>query len=90
MGCAIFVGDEQACLPWTQALYRKLCHYSHARGDATSFGMWNSTGPAYSAEAFKESHHTFLEVHALCLILAKAGPTFLGARRDGAVGAPSR
>lgn len=33
--------------------------------------MWNSTGPVYSAEAFKESHHTFLEVHALCLILAK-------------------
>jgi len=33
--------------------------------------MWNSNGPVYSAEGFKQSYHIFLEVHSLCLILAK-------------------
>jgi hypothetical protein len=71
-GSGIFVGDDQTNRSaWARTLYRKLCRYSHARGDATNARMWNSNGPIYSGDGFKASYHTFLEVHALCLILVK-------------------
>jgi hypothetical protein len=71
-GSGIFVGDDQTNRSaWARTLYRKLCRYSHARGDATNATMWNSNGPIYSGDGFKASYHAFLEVHALCLILVK-------------------
>ena len=73
----ILVGDDLTNRgAWARVLYRKLCRYSHARGDSTNAAMWDSNGPIYSGEGFKASYHTLLEVHALCLILAKlAEPT---------------
>ncbi|MGI0134935.1 MAG: hypothetical protein ACREBW_08275, partial [Candidatus Micrarchaeaceae archaeon] len=68
----IFIGDDRTNRSaWARALYRKLCRYSHARGDATNAAMWSSNGPIYGADGFKASYHTFLEVHAICLILVK-------------------
>ena len=68
----IFVGDDRTNRSaWARSLYRKLCRFSHARGDATNAAMWKSNGPIYSGDGFKASYHIFLEVHALCLILAK-------------------
>ncbi|WP_213772878.1 hypothetical protein [Bradyrhizobium sp. dw_78] len=85
-GAGLFLANEPSNrTAWARTLYRRLCRYSHARGDATNAEMWNSTGPIYSAEGFRASYHFFLEVHALCLILAKYAESTLQISKTAAL-----
>jgi hypothetical protein len=71
-GTSIFAGDDGSGRnAWARNLYRRLCEYAHARGNATNAELWQSNGPIYSARGFALSYHTFLETYALCLILTK-------------------
>ena len=69
-GTSIFAGENGAGRnAWARNLYRRLSEYVHARG--TNAGLWESTGPIYSANGFSLANHFFLETHALGVLLVK-------------------
>ncbi len=70
-GPGVLLENNRTGGAWLRALYRRLCQYSHARGNTTNATIWGSNGPIYSADGFRQSYHTFLEVHSICLVLAK-------------------
>jgi len=74
LAVSIFIGDDgQGRNAWARNLYRRQCEFAHARGNASNQELWDSTGPIYSAKGFRMAFRTFLETHALCLLLAKIG-----------------
>lgn len=72
LGVGLFKGSGRSRSDsWTASLYRRLCRYSHSRGNTTDASIWNSNGPIYAGEGLKLCYETFLETYALMLLLAK-------------------
>jgi hypothetical protein len=69
---SIFGGEDgRGKNAWARSLYGRLSQYVHARGNTSNSELWDSNGPIYSARGFRLAYNSFLETHALCLILAK-------------------
>jgi hypothetical protein len=63
---------------WARRLYSALSDYSHTRPGFASGDMWASNGPIYVGEAFISTAEMYLQVSALCFIMAKlARPNFV-------------
>ena len=79
LAVSMLIGDDgQGRNAWARNLYRRQCEFAHARGNASNAELWESNGPIYSAKGFRIAFRTFLETHALCLLLAKIGePTLI-------------
>lgn len=84
VGIGIFKrGTSRKHDAWVRSLYRRLCCYSHARGDTTDASIWNSNGPVYSADGLKACYETFLETYAVMLLLAKWGQGRMALKQNG-------
>jgi hypothetical protein len=84
VGIGIFKGStSKAHDAWAPDLYRRLCRYSHARGDTTDASIWKSNGPIYSADGLRACYEAFLEAYALMLLLAKWGQGRMGLKHNG-------
>lgn len=64
------VADPSLGQVWTRNLYGRLSQFSHARGDSTNGGIWQSNGPIYSEEGMRLAYHSYIETFALSAILA--------------------
>jgi len=57
---------------WQYDLYRRLCNPSHSRPGYSHVDTWDgSNGPIYSPSSYDVFHAQYLEVSALCWLLAK-------------------
>lgn len=49
--------------------YAKLCNYAHSRPGFAEGSLWQSNGPIYVREAFREWHRAWLHTVSLCAVL---------------------
>jgi hypothetical protein len=62
---------------WMEALYRKLCAFTHSRPDSSDGEFWRSNGPIYVSSAFDLVFKLQASTYAACYILAEiARPKF--------------